>query len=212
MIVTKVARTWATLRCRLLGRADFARWADPESFETGWIGRTHLAVSLVPPGARIIEFGAGLRQMENLLPSGMAYVPSDVIDRGPGTRVIDLNARPLPPVDGMDTAVLCGVLEYVVDVPAVVSWLSQWATSCIASYNCAATARGTLSRVSESARRARSGWVNTWSETEIRAIFLNAGFTLVERRTWDGGGDYEPVFLFQRPVPMHSQQASARTR
>lgn len=204
---SKVGGLWATLRCRLLGRSDVSHWSDPTAFDAEWDERARTAATLIPPGASVVEFGAGLRQLEKFLDQSISYIPSDLIDRGAGTLVLDLNAQPLPSLNNVDTAVFCGVLEYIADVPAVMRWLSEWASLCIASYNCAYSTPRTLYRAAEVAKRARSGWVNTFSERELCVEFAAAGFELVERHIWYEAGDDEPIFVFRRkasqkpPVP-----------
>ena len=85
-----------TLRCRLLGRADISRWRNAEAFGDDWKERTLLIARLVPKGTRVIEFGAGKRNLESQLDRSCTYIPSDLVSRGPGTLVLDLNARPWP--------------------------------------------------------------------------------------------------------------------
>jgi hypothetical protein len=195
---SKIGGLWATLRCRLLGRSDVSHWSDSVSFDASWTDRARVAAGLIPPGANVVEFGAGLRQLEGFLDESVSYIPSDIVDRGPGTLVLDLNSRPLQPMRNADTAVFCGVLEYLADLSAVTGWLSGWASLCIASYNCAHSSPRTPQRMAEVAKRARSGWVNTLSERELCALFSAAGFGLVERRTWTAAGDDEPIFVFRR--------------
>jgi hypothetical protein len=195
---SKIGGLWATLRCRLLGRSDVSHWSDPVSFDAEWDVRARAAAALIPPGANVVEFGAGLRQLEAFLgPDVSSYIPSDLVDRGPGTLILDLNARPLPSMNDADTAVFCGVLEYLAELPEVVRWLSAWATHCIVTYNCASSSPRTLDRVAEVARRARSGWVNTFSERDLCDEFESAGYTLIERRTWYEAGGNEPIFVFR---------------
>ncbi len=195
---SKIGGLWATLQSRLLGRSDVSHWSDPTAFDAGWDARARVAATLIPAGASVIEFGAGLRQLETFLDHSISYIPSDLIDRGPGTLLLDLNAHPLPTLSEVDTAVFCGVLEYIADVPTVVRWLSNWASFCIASYNCAYSSPGTLQRATEVAKRARSGWVNTFTERELCMQFAAAGFDFVERRTWYEAGDNEPILVFRR--------------
>jgi hypothetical protein len=195
---SKIEGLWATLRSRLLGRSDASHWSDPASFDVEWNERARLAAKLIPAGASVVEFGAGLRQLEAFLGQGISYTPSDIVDRGPGTLVLDLNVRPLPRLSNVDTAVFCGVLEYVTDLPTLVQWLSDWAALCVASYNCAFSSPRTASRIIEVARRARSGWVNTFDGRQFCGEFAAAGFELVERRIWYEGGDNEPIFVFRR--------------
>ena len=101
-----------------LGRADYRRWKALQHHEQWWDERTEEMARLIPPGSIIIEFGAGRRQLERFLPPGCKYVPSNLVDRGPGTIVCDLNRLPLPDLRHLclNVAVFGGVLEYVADV------------------------------------------------------------------------------------------------
>ena len=112
---------------RLAGRADYRRWVSPAGHETWWDERTQLIASMIPTGARVIEFGCGRRQLENFLPDECTYVPSDLVERGPGTIVCDLNTRPLPDLGhlALQVAVFGGVLEYVCDVESVIQWVRR---------------------------------------------------------------------------------------
>src|SRR5436190_22890161 len=103
----------------VLGGSDYRRWARAENLKDRWDSRTKLIASLVPAGSRVIEFGAGKRQLERHLHPSCTYLPSDIVDRGPGTLIIDLNADPLIDLGPhrVDPAALSGVLEYVHDLP-----------------------------------------------------------------------------------------------
>jgi len=208
---SRIGGLWAALRSRFLRRSDVSHWSDPAAFDTEWDARARVAAALVPPGAAVLEFGAGLRQLEKFLGQGISYIPSDLVDRGPGTLVLDLNVQPLPPLSNADTAVFCGVLEYIVDVPALIRWLSGWASLCIASYNCAHSSPGTLPRAAEVARRARCGWVNTFTERELCAQFAEAGFELADRRSWYETGDSEPILVFRRSKSQRQRAATPST-
>jgi hypothetical protein len=187
-----------TLRCRLLGAADTARWGNAEAFDD-WKERTLLIAQLIPRGTRVIEFGAGKRNLESQLDTSCTYIPSDLVSRGPGTLVLDLNTRPLPNLRELklDVAVLAGVIEYISAPRSFVSWLSQQVTMCIASYGCARTRARTLGRVSETIRRTGAGWVNTFTEDELIEIFCSAGFTLTDMRDWHTMGGSERIFVFR---------------
>ena len=123
---------WSTrlgaIRCKIFGASDVSRWADAGKFND-WEERTKLIATLIPAEARVIEFGAGKRQLEKHLDSTCTYVPSDLVSRGPDTIVLDLNKRPLPDLStqSFDVAVLAGVLEYVADLPSFVRWLAALA-------------------------------------------------------------------------------------
>src|SRR5204862_455190 len=84
------------LRCRLWGRADLERWRDLRSRDFFWEERTRLIAGEIEPGSRVIEFGAGRRKLETYLDRTCAYTPADLVERGSGTFVCNLNLQPLP--------------------------------------------------------------------------------------------------------------------
>lgn len=194
------AMLWASLRCRLVGTSDSTRWAMTAEHDPAWDERARLAASLVEPGARVIEFGAGRRALERALPPGCAHLATDLVPRGPGSTVIDLNAALLPPLGDHDTAVLCGVLEYLRNVPGVARWLArQGVARVIASYNPALSPPHGPARAIEWLRRAQCGWVNAYDERELLAAFAAAGFELELRRIWRAPDGEEPMFRWRRP-------------
>jgi hypothetical protein len=157
-----------------------------------------MVAALVPNNSRVIEFGAAKRLLERYLDPSCTYVPSDIVERGPGTIVCDFNQRPLPDLGAnvYDVAVLIGVLEYVRDVPAVLDWLTKYVTLCVLTYACA-TAKGYSPRaVLGRVGRLRHGWVNNYGEEELRSLFRERGFELVRDENWEN----QRVFVFsQRP-------------
>lgn len=172
---------------RFAGRADYARWSSPQGLEEWWDERTKTIAKLVPEGARVIEFGAGRRQLERFLPAGCTYTPSDLVDRGAGTIVCDLNHRPLPDLSGPKpgVAVFGGVLEYIKDVPALAQWLEgAGVKTCILSFDPVPTALGLIGRYRESARRRYYGYMNNLTEQEILRGFDAAGFACIHRQIW----------------------------
>jgi hypothetical protein len=127
-------------------------------------------------------------------------VPSDLVSRGPETLVCDLNARPLPDTAAIeaDVAVFAGVLEYVVRLDQIPRWLAAYLPACIASYECARTARGDTGRLAEVAERAAIGWLNTYDEQDLLALFADAGFSCENKVIWHTPGGDEPIFVFRR--------------
>jgi hypothetical protein len=193
---------WSTrlnaLRCKLLGRADLGRWADATAFDD-WEERTRIIAGMVPAGANVIEFGAGGRLLERHLDPSCRYTPSDIVDRGPGTIILDLNQRRLPDLSAQqfDMALFAGVLEYIADLRSFLMWLARQAPCCIASYGCATSRPRSLARVRESFRRAGAGWANTLTEGEILQFFANAGYGLEEAVDWRTPEGDERIFRFK---------------
>jgi len=177
-------------------KTDRRRWADPRNIYASWESRNKELAALVPSNSRVIEFGAGKRILERYLDPSCSYVPSDIIDRGPGTIVFDLNQRPLPDLgpDAYDVAVFSGVLEYVREVPAVLDWLTKYVTVCVLTY-APAKARGHSPRgLLETIGRLRHGWMNNYREEELRSLFYERDFELVQGKDWED----QRLFVFSR--------------
>ncbi|HWM19844.1 MAG TPA: hypothetical protein VNO51_09165 [Ilumatobacteraceae bacterium] len=188
---------------RISATPDLKRWSDLDSFDASWGSRAELIAGLIPPGSRVLEFGAGQCRLRSFLDPRCVYTPADLVDRGPGTFVVDLNRRPLPLLTEHDpeVVVFAGVLEYLVRLPELVRWLAGETPRCIASYECASTPRRSLRRLRESARRARSGWINSYREDDLVELFVRNGFECVDRRTWSTPDGDERVFVFEQPGP-----------
>jgi len=154
---------------KFINGTDYGRWRDESNFSLDWDSRTRQIATLIKPGASVLEFGSGRMLLRDLLPEGCRYVPSDLVDRGNGTIVCDLNAKVLPEFPGYcDTAVFSGVLEYVHDVQRIISHIS-FVEIVVASYVVTDIKPNRLARLA-------SGWVNNYSSTEIKELFLKAGF------------------------------------
>jgi hypothetical protein len=170
-----------------IGRADYQRWSSPDGLEAWWEERTQAIAELIPPESRVIEFGAGRRQLEKYLAPTSTYIPSDLVDRGPGTLICDLNDRPLPDLSRLkpSVAVFGGVLEYVKDVESLVSWLrTQGIQTCIASFEPVPAATGAYSRGRHRVRRRYFGYMNDLTDSSLVQAFAAAGMVCVDRRTW----------------------------
>ena len=187
-----------TLRTRMFRVSDHERWKDLRNHEVDWDERTRAIAGLVPAGSHVIEFGAGRRQLERWLPAGCSYAPSDIVDRGPGTLLCDLNRRPLPTLGRkgpLQIAVFGGVMEYIVDLPSVLTWLSPQIDCVIASYNCALPVDRATKRLRMIGARLLSGWVNHYTEAEIIAFFAAAKFAVSKIVN---GAHGEQIFVFSR--------------
>lgn len=175
-VASRIAR--ATL-VRRRGRSDLERWADGESLLAPWDSRTIRLAGLVQPGARVLELGAGRMLLREHLPPGCTYIPSDLVARGPETFVCDLNAATLPALPRVDTVVMSGVLEYVLDVPRLLLHLHEACDQIVASY---ATAPDR--RMRTIARRRAQGWVNDYRADELTAVLVRCGFFPTYQDRW----------------------------
>jgi hypothetical protein len=166
------------LKRKLFRQANPYRWTDATSFCPEWIERSRIIARLIPKGSRVLEFGAGLSKLPSGLDHSCTYAASDLIGRSKDTWILDLEKRPLPalPDDRFDVAVFAGVLEYLSDVPGVISWISQYVTRCISSYECAPAGGHICGHLKRMWNRASLGWVNAYTEEELKTIFAHAGF------------------------------------
>ena len=177
-IIAKAKNGAAALKTYFLfaiGKSDYGRWRDINRLLPDWDTRTEQIGALISPGASVIEFGAGRMALRSYLPAGCSYTPSDVVYRGEGTIICDLNAKELPALVHYDVAVFSGVLEYVNDIPRLASYLSKSVNEVIASY--------AVLELNRTGRRA-SGWVNDYTEAELTNIFHNEGFLCASRERW----------------------------
>jgi glycosyltransferase involved in cell wall biosynthesis len=200
-----------TLICRISGRPNYRLWSRGHSFPPEWTARTRRIAQLIPPGTRIIEFGAGRRQLELFLDPSCRYFPSDFLSRGPGTLICDLNRRPLPDLQKLqlDIAVFAGVLEYLNDLDTVARWLADQVAVCVASYECTSDASG-MARAREVMTRTGNGWVSHYSQAMLIEAFTRGGFDLAGTAEWHEPNETGRIFVFQnksrRPLPVRLRE------
>ena len=174
-----IHKVTADLTARVLkrtGKSDYRRWSELDNLSPLWDARTQRIAAMVPSGRSVLEFGAGRMVLKNMLNQAARYTPSDLVDRGPGTIVCDLNARPLPDFEKHDVIVFSGVLEYVNDVPSLLRHLAPRTDVVIASY--------AVLEKNSSGRRV-CGWVNDYSAAEFVSVFESAGLKPVESIDWE---------------------------
>jgi hypothetical protein len=157
--------------------SDVARWSSEGTLSPDWDGRTRLIASLIPAGSSVLEFGAGRLVLRDYLPSGCRYTPSDLVDRGAGTIVCDLNAKVLPDFPRHDVAIFSGVLEYVNDVPRLVRHLSPRVNAFVLSYAVTDTNASLVYRRAD-------GWVNDFSASALVKVFADHGFRCDRTESW----------------------------
>jgi len=165
---------------RYRGASDYRRWTDPTYLSVpDWDSRTAQMAKLIPPGTTVLEFGAGSMTLKNYLPKGCKYIPSDLVDRGSGTVVCDLNGRELPEFPPHDVVFFSGVLEFVYDLDRLADHNSHYCNIIVASYSCVAEEQA----VNKRARRA-AGWVNDYTSGEFEKLFARSGFRCDHVECW----------------------------
>jgi len=166
-------------------RSDRARWTDSSNLLTDWDSRTQRIAELIKPNSSVLEFGAGRMVLKQYLPDNCTYTPSDIVARGKDTLICDLNSTELPRFPPHDIAVFSGVLEYIHDVPRLISHLSKSVTMIVASY--------AVTDFNPSERYAQ-GLVNNYSSDEIIALFEKNGFFRVHSEQWQS----QIIYTFRR--------------
>lgn len=167
---------------------DYDRWSCNDSLQSNWDERTVMMAAYIPPGASVIEFGAGAQALRGVLPAECRYQPSDLVARTPDTLVCDLNSG-YPDLAGQaDVAVFSGVLGYIHDLPGLFDWLRGQVGQVVFSY---ATHEHTPSLIA----RRQNGWVNDLTENQITQIVVQAGFQGGAVTRWRG----HVIFVVTRP-------------
>jgi len=168
-------------------RSDFKRWSTAHNLEPWWESRTEKMARMIPKGSRLIEFGAGRRQLEKYLDPSCSYIPSDLVDRGPGTIVCDLNQRPLPELAHLraDLAVFAGVLEYIGDLGSLIDWLSGHVSVCLISYDPVPPNLSLIRSGHERLRRLYYGYMNCYTGDDLLALFSRCGFDCRHEDVWN---------------------------
>lgn len=158
---------------------DYERWSSHHSLQSSWDERTKIMAAFIPSGTSVIEFGSGAQVLQNFLPSDVRYQPYDLVARTPSTIVCDLN-NCFPDISGdSNIVVFSGVLEYIVNLPALFCWLRKSAKKVVFSY---AIHEHTPSLF----ERRRNGWVNDFTEAEILQVVTRAGFKGGAVSRWRG--------------------------
>jgi methyltransferase family protein len=151
------------------------RWFDGQALDESWDERSRLMARSIPAARRVVDVGAGAQALRSALPPDCIYVPIDVVSRTPDTIVCDLN-HDQPPALSADYLVASGLLEYITDVPRLVSWMASVAPQIVLSYEGA----DGQSRY----YRRRSGWVNDYTDSEVRELLGRHGLSVVESAAW----------------------------
>lgn len=159
---------------------DLSRWSNPANLHHEWDARTLEMAKLVPPNSRVLEFGAARMVLRDHLPEGCVYIPSDLVDRGPGTLVCDLNSPNWPALPDVDVIFFAGVLEYLSDVQGVLARLKPLCKTIVTSYEVNWQPTPQTLKV-----RTKLGWINHMSWPELEVMFRECGFGVAAISRWN---------------------------
>ena len=146
---------------------DVKRWAAFENLATHWDARAAMAADWIPAGSRVLDVGCGAMALGGLLKPGCSYFPADVVERGPGAFVADLNALEFPPGQ-YDWVSFLGVLEYVHDLAWPLERAREAAPKLLVTY---CTHVG-----GDVAPRRGMGWVNDLTRAGFERALAGAGW------------------------------------
>jgi hypothetical protein len=180
----RVAKSVMTSLRKSSDSSDVGRWKNPENLSSKWDSRTARIGALVAAGDSILEFGAGRMVLRDHIPANCAYTPSDIVDRGAGTIVCDLNGQ-LPDFASHDVAVFSGVLEYVNNVPRLIEHLADVVKTIVVSY--------AVVESNPDDRRSH-GWVNDYTSDQFVLLFSRVGFACDHEEMWKT----QKIFRFVR--------------
>ena len=170
-------RAYFSTFCSMKPSTDLKRWSSPDNLDPDWDERTALIAALVPAGSSVIEFGAARLVLQQHLDPSCTYQPVDLVKRSEDTIVFDLNGTLLDLPRHYDIAVFSGVLEYVHDLKRTLGWLATVSDSVLLSY-------AVRDLLSDPITRRQAGWVNSFSESEIRRLLEGVGLKIISTRRW----------------------------
>jgi hypothetical protein len=153
---------------------DMFRWSEASALSPEWDLRAEFAARFIRKGLAILDVGCGTMAAKRIfVPS--RYVAVDVVARDSRTRVIDLNASPLPEewIEEVDLVLFLGVLEYL-DHPFVpLSACARVGRPVLCSYS--------ASDLGEAQDRRGNGWLTDITLEQFEADVCAIGLKIVRR-------------------------------
>lgn len=181
-------RTW-------LLRTDVGRWRKVATEIPAWDERNKLIAALIPAGASVLDLGAGSQSFARYLAPGCHYQPCDVVRSSETVLPCDFNAGWYPDVTRCYDFVVCsGLLEYIRDMKAFLHIVPTYGHVLIASYACRQPFESKLAR-------AKQGWLNHFTQTELQSTFAAAGLDCTEVGEWHG----QRIFKLTSEAPPSTQ-------
>jgi hypothetical protein len=152
---------------------DLSRWSEIDSLATQWDARAALAADWIPADVRVLDVGCGAMALGNVLKPGCSYFPADLVKRGAGCFVVDLNRKQFPPGQ-YDWVSFLGVLEYVHEINWPLECARKAAPNLLVTY-CSYT-EGAI------ALRRGMGWVNDLTAPQFEAALTASGWRILRQR------------------------------
>lgn len=169
---------WSRL-ARTSSASQRDRWSRVDSFLHDWGARAAIAAAFIPPGSSVIDLGCGQMQLRGHLPDGCSYHAADMRKWTDEVHEINLDAGLFPP-GSYDCAALLGVMEYLHRPDLVLHWARERCGQLVMSY-----VHPGPSATQE--QRAKNGWVNNFSETQLVSLLGSAGWCIDAQQVWREG-------------------------
>jgi len=173
---------------RTLNDSD-ERWVNDLSYHETWNARTEKMATFIPRNTKsLLELGAGMCHLKTLLPPTISYTPSDIIDRGDGSIIMDFNEDEWCITESYDVVFASGVFEYVIELEKFIEYLGTITNTIICSY--------ALMNDIDSDTLQLNGWKNNFTQQEFQKLFKDTDFYVDGRKSWQGGrGHYLYRFI-----------------
>jgi len=159
--------------------ADGSRWSNWEALAPGAVERAEAAAPFIPPGAHLLDLGAGRMELRRRLPLGASYRPADLVAWSGDCELVDLNFGPFPaghyPDRHYEVIAALGLLEYLHDPAALI------ATSRASAYRLIVTYPVVESGLPIVARRGH-GWMNDFDLAGFEGLLTGAGWRISQRK------------------------------
>ena len=159
---------------RQAGGSDGSRWSNWQALEPGSVERAEAASAFVPPGAHLLDLGAGRMELRRRMPLGAHYQPADLVAWSADCQTVDLNYGPFP-AGHYEVIAALGLLEYLQDPAALI------AAARSAAYRLIVTYPIEDSRLPIPARRGY-GWMNDIDLAGFESMLVGAGWRIAHRR------------------------------
>jgi len=176
---TEAEQTLTAARTFLL-RTDTERWRKVAAEIPSWDGRNQLIATFIPSGASVLDLGAGSQSLAGHLAHGCHYQPCDVVKSTQAVLLCDFNSGRYPDIQQQYDFVVCsGLLEYLRDIDTFLRVVMRYGRILIVSYACRQPSESKFAR-------ARHGWLNHFTRTELQTKFAASDLECSEIGVWKG--------------------------
>src|SRR4029077_1918958 len=145
------------------------------ALEPGAIERAEAASPFIPPGAHLLDLGAGRMELRRRLPLGASYRPADLVAWSEECELVDLNYGPFPgghsPGGHYEVIAALGLLEYLHDPGSLIATARAFAYRLIATYPIVESGLPVV------ARRGH-GWMNDYDLAGFEGLLTAGGWRI----------------------------------